>query len=107
MKPYYQDDAVTLYHADCRDVLPLLDPVDLVLADPPYNAGKNYGTASDSLSESDYTALMSAIIGECLPLASSQAWVAPRYQLHLWLGLLPKAHLIIVRRGATGPFRGG
>jgi len=36
MKPYYEDDAVTIYHADCRDVLPTLGPVDLVLTDPPY-----------------------------------------------------------------------
>lgn len=36
MKPYYQDDACTIYHGDCREILPLLDPVDLVLTDPPY-----------------------------------------------------------------------
>jgi site-specific DNA-methyltransferase (adenine-specific) len=35
-KPYYQDDAVTIYHADCRDILPDLPKVDLVLTDPPY-----------------------------------------------------------------------
>lgn len=36
--PYYQDDYCTIYHADCRDVLPAIDPatVDLVLTDPPY-----------------------------------------------------------------------
>jgi len=34
--PYYQDDAVTIYHADNRDILPYLAPVDLVLTDPPY-----------------------------------------------------------------------
>jgi DNA modification methylase len=39
-KPYYQDDYVTLYHADCREVLPLLEPVDLVLTDPPYGIGE-------------------------------------------------------------------
>ena len=43
MKPYYQDDAVTIYHGDCRDVLPTLEPVDLVLTDPPY--GINYQSA--------------------------------------------------------------
>lgn len=35
-KPYYQDDAVTIYHGDCRDILPSLPRVDLVLTDPPY-----------------------------------------------------------------------
>lgn len=37
--PYYQDDAVTIYHGDCRDVLPDLPKVDLVLTDPPYGIG--------------------------------------------------------------------
>lgn len=36
MRPYYQDDAVTIYHGDCREILPQLEPVDLVLTDPPY-----------------------------------------------------------------------
>ena len=36
MKPYYQDNAVTIYHGDCRDVLAGLDQVDIVLTDPPY-----------------------------------------------------------------------
>jgi len=34
--PYYQDDAVLIYHADCREILPQLPKVDLVLTDPPY-----------------------------------------------------------------------
>ncbi len=36
MKPYYQDNAVTIYHGDCREILPGLEPVDLVLTDPPW-----------------------------------------------------------------------
>ena len=35
-KPYYEEPGITIYHADCRDVLPYLPPVDLVLTDPPY-----------------------------------------------------------------------
>jgi DNA modification methylase len=35
--PYYQDDAVTIYHGDCLEVLPSLSAVDLFLVDPPYN----------------------------------------------------------------------
>lgn len=34
--PYYNEDGITIYNADCRDVLPQLEPVDLVLTDPPY-----------------------------------------------------------------------
>lgn len=38
MKPYYEEAGITIYHGDCREVLPALDRdlVDLVLTDPPY-----------------------------------------------------------------------
>lgn len=35
-EPYYTNSNVTIYHADCLDILPELAPVDLVLTDPPY-----------------------------------------------------------------------
>jgi site-specific DNA-methyltransferase (adenine-specific) len=35
--PYYVDaDGITIYHGDCREILPHLPKVDLVLTDPPY-----------------------------------------------------------------------
>lgn len=34
--PYYDRDGITIYHGDCREILPHLPPVDLVLTDPPY-----------------------------------------------------------------------
>lgn len=37
--PYYQDDSVTIYNADCRQVLPFLPKFDLLLTDPPYGLG--------------------------------------------------------------------
>ena len=40
VEPYFRDDAVVIYHADCHDILPKLPEVDLVLTDPPY--GMNY-----------------------------------------------------------------
>ena len=36
MKPYYQDNAVTIYHGYCREIVPTLGQFDLVLTDPPY-----------------------------------------------------------------------
>ena len=41
MKPYYEHAGITIYHGDCREVLPTLAPVDLVLTDPPYGIGKD------------------------------------------------------------------
>lgn len=51
MKPYFQDKWVTIYHGDCREILPQLDvKADLVLTDPPYGLnskmqGGTWGTA--------------------------------------------------------------
>lgn len=41
MTPYYEDDAVTIYHGDALDVLPALDSasVGAVITDPPYIIG--------------------------------------------------------------------
>lgn len=37
MTPYYSDNLVTLYHGDCREVLPALHTLgSMALADPPY-----------------------------------------------------------------------
>lgn len=36
MTPYFERDGIVIYHGDCRDVLPTLPRVDLLLTDPPY-----------------------------------------------------------------------
>ena len=48
IKPYYQDEWATIYHGDCREILPQLDPVDLVTTDPPYGVGFKYESHNDS-----------------------------------------------------------
>lgn len=40
IKPYYEDDYCVIYNGDCRDILPELPKVDLVLTDPPYGIGE-------------------------------------------------------------------
>lgn len=37
--PYYDEDGITIFHGDCREILPHLPKVDLVLTDPPYGIG--------------------------------------------------------------------
>lgn len=74
MKPYYQDKWVTIYHGDCREILPRLDvKVDLVLTDPPYSissAGGRRGFKGkvfldeswDSLDASEWFPLLPAVL---------------------------------------------
>lgn len=47
MTPYYDCDGITIYHGDCREVLPTLPKFDLLLTDPPYGidfTGSNAST---------------------------------------------------------------
>ncbi len=55
-KLYYTDDAVAIYHADCREILPLIPDksIDLVLTDPPYNENYNYRGSDFTDYRNDY-----------------------------------------------------
>lgn len=43
MKPYYEDSTTKIYLGDCREVLPTLDTVDLIVTDPPYGVSFQSG----------------------------------------------------------------
>ena len=77
MKAYYQDNAVTIYHGDCREILPQLDPVDLVLTSPPYGAQRDYNSNCD-----DWDALV--------PPALASVSDAGMTQIFVNLGLIHK-----------------
>ncbi len=48
LAPYYRDDLVEIYNADSADLAFLADEsIQLVVTSPPYNLGKDYGTARD------------------------------------------------------------
>lgn len=36
MVPYYDHGGITIYHGDCREILPSLSACDLIVTDPPY-----------------------------------------------------------------------
>ncbi len=51
VKPYYSDDAVTIYHGDCREILPAIPHGSLVLTDPPYGIGKRWATRGPKIAK--------------------------------------------------------
>lgn len=64
--PYYEQDGITIYHGDCREVLPTLRG-DAVLTDFPYGIGVDYGAFKDAPADLD------DLIATALPLARDAA----------------------------------
>ncbi len=80
MKPYYQDDYVTIYHGDCREILSILPRIDIVMADPPYGMSfrSNYRRVRhDGIIGDD--SLPEAIIRSVIELAQRAAYVFCRW----------------------------
>ena len=74
-RPYFENDGVTLYHGDCREILPGLhsETFDLVLTDPPYLVSYSGRWGSD----------WGVIEGD-----TDQSWVLP-VNRELWRVLRP------------------
>jgi len=120
--PYYQDEHVTLWHGDCLDVLPGLEPVHHVITDPPYSAhmhgaarssrmqpandrGGRYGADTRRVVDLGFEHLTPELRTAC---AEQFARLASRWVLvfsdvesgHLWRDDLATAGLDYVRTGA-------
>ena len=54
IRPYYADDYVFIVNDDCREILPYLAKIDLVITSPPYNLGIDYGAYKDDLDWQSY-----------------------------------------------------
>ena len=81
MTPYYSDDAVTIYHGDCLEVLPGLT-AEVLITDPPYGVnlvarqarnagGGSHGVAPASTTYADDPDDVALLIREAIPLALS------------------------------------
>jgi site-specific DNA-methyltransferase (adenine-specific) len=67
LKPYYQHAGITIYHGDCREILPSLPKCDLLLTDPPYGIGLEYGVFDDTAEN------VRALVIELMPLARAHS----------------------------------
>ena len=43
VKPYYSHAGIVIYHGDCREIVPGIGAVDLIVTDPPYGHNNNDG----------------------------------------------------------------
>jgi site-specific DNA-methyltransferase (adenine-specific) len=72
--PYYQEDGITIYHGDCRDVLPGLASADVLLTDPPYGvayqSNKGVGQGTNPITN-DGTRLSLALYRQVIPMISA------------------------------------
>lgn len=71
LSSYYEQDGITIYHGDCRDVVPLLSDVDAVVTDPPWNLGY---FKDDKKDWPAYAEMVKAIKDECEAKAAGQCW---------------------------------
>jgi len=58
MTPYYEHAGITIYHGDCREILPELPKVDLVVTDIPFNVNHNYKSYDDNLTDNEYREIL-------------------------------------------------
>ena len=47
MTPYYEHAGITIYHGDCREILPTLSRVDVVITDPPFSENTHSNAKSN------------------------------------------------------------
>lgn len=110
MTPYYVDDFVTLYHGDCRDVLPGFAErsVAVVITDPPYsdrthaqaktNRGRGHGVRAvhfAAISEGD----LRVLLAECGRVSRSWVIATVDYRHAFALEIKPPPGLRTLRIG--------
>ena len=77
MKPYYQDDAITIYNGDCRDVLPHIDPVETCITDPPYGLAFMGKAWDHAVPDAEYWRLVNDAVlpgGMLLAFGGTRLW---------------------------------
>ena len=68
IKPYYQHNGITIYHGDCLEIMPQLEPVDLVVTDPPYGDGVGYGRHRKTIANNEDVSINFAAMRQISPI---------------------------------------
>lgn len=86
MKPYYEVDGITIYHGDCREVLPICGAVDAVITDPVWpNAAPEFRACGHP----------AALLREAL---AAPGWNATRLAIHLGCDSDPRVLLSVPKQ---------
>ena len=101
LKLYYDHGGIAIYHGDCRELAPIPGhrsiEADCLIADPPFNAGKDYGPGTDD-SREDYPAWLAETLGAALShiRKGGAAWVMnDTTHLGLTLGIVEMCNLTL------------
>ena len=95
---YYGTDLGVLLKGDCLEILPHLEPVDLVLTDPPYNCGKDYGVYKDNLPRFEFLKL----IEKATAVGNNYGVYTDSHRLKTFWDILPESSPIFIHVAANG-----
>jgi len=114
IKPYYDHAGIVIYHADCREVLPTLTKVSLVVTDPPYNGVLDEEWDNQWSSDSDFLEWLDGVFAFVDPVVSDNGtlytFASPRLSSRVE-GVIAKRFSVIAsavwdkgdgRKGAAG-----
>lgn len=92
MKPYYEEDGITIYHGDQLRVASQVE-FDSIVTDVPYGIGKDYGPGcADTVDDFRFAiiTLASAGVPACTTMSVSCLWKIPEDCRPQWVGVWEK-----------------
>jgi len=96
---YYKEENVMIINGDCLDVMKHFraGQFDMVLTDPPYNVGKDYGGHNDSMDIEEYIAWCRQWFEKLQYVCNGPILITPsRGKLNYWIKHIAEPYDIIV-----------
>jgi site-specific DNA-methyltransferase (adenine-specific) len=92
VKPYYEQDGITIYHGDCREILPGVSGVDAIVTDPPYGLSligeRHVGQAGCGVRNLDFFPddTLDHGLAHVDTITAATATLLPHGAVYAWLG---------------------